>query len=257
LQSKRELADFVEQKRALVRCFDETDALPIRAGERSFFVTEELALEQIRRNRGAAERHKRLILPAALTMYVLCNYFFSRARFAQNEHRRVRCCKATRDRHELSHRGIGHDDSIGRRLARERRLSRVLHRDEHAHGADANAIAAGERERSRGHELIVDVRAVATAKVLDEKPRSVAPNFCVVTRCFCIVDGNVGIVRTTEHERALDLDEPRRSRVGHDEKSARDVRLRRARLVVELRFDVAIAHERLSLITVPTPYTSR
>ena len=56
LQRKTHVADLVEQQRAAVRALEAPDLASGRAGERSSFVTEELAFEQVLGDRGAVER---------------------------------------------------------------------------------------------------------------------------------------------------------------------------------------------------------
>jgi hypothetical protein len=56
LHVEAQLADLVEKERALARGSNETDMVAIGAGERSPTVAEELAFEQVARDRGAVER---------------------------------------------------------------------------------------------------------------------------------------------------------------------------------------------------------
>ena len=59
LQLERDVADFVEEQRAAVRQLEPADLLRDGARERAFLVSEELALEQPRWNRGAVELDER------------------------------------------------------------------------------------------------------------------------------------------------------------------------------------------------------
>src|SRR6202030_1949798 len=60
LRLQRHIADFVEEESAAVGCFELALAARDRAGESSFFVTEQLALDQLARERRAIDRDKRL-----------------------------------------------------------------------------------------------------------------------------------------------------------------------------------------------------
>ena len=63
LHGQRQIADFVEEKRTLVRFLDLADRLAHRAGEGALLVAEELAFEQGLRDRRAIDRDERA-LPA-------------------------------------------------------------------------------------------------------------------------------------------------------------------------------------------------
>src|SRR5207244_10341740 len=60
LRRQRHVADFVEKNRAFVALLELADALGGGASERSLFVAEQLAFQQIFRNRGAVDRQERL-----------------------------------------------------------------------------------------------------------------------------------------------------------------------------------------------------
>ena len=62
LQLERNLADLVEEQRALAGELESAGAIADRAGERSFDMAEQLALEQGRCERGAANRDERPIV---------------------------------------------------------------------------------------------------------------------------------------------------------------------------------------------------
>ena len=59
LQIERNLADLVEEDRAAVGELETPDPIAMRARERAFHVAEELALEQLVRNRCAIDLHER------------------------------------------------------------------------------------------------------------------------------------------------------------------------------------------------------
>src|SRR5215469_11161798 len=59
LKFKRDIADLVQEKRALVRQFKAAHFLSNRPGECSFFMTEQLTLQQPQRYRSAIQFHER------------------------------------------------------------------------------------------------------------------------------------------------------------------------------------------------------
>src|SRR5262249_6383511 len=59
LQREGNIADFVEEQRALVRHVEAADLLRDGAGERAFLMAEQLALKQIERNCRAVHFHER------------------------------------------------------------------------------------------------------------------------------------------------------------------------------------------------------
>src|SRR4029453_9126065 len=68
LERERELADLVEEDRAVLGRFEETHALRGRVGERSLLVSEELRLEELARDRGAVDLEERPVRARALAM---------------------------------------------------------------------------------------------------------------------------------------------------------------------------------------------
>src|SRR5512139_733804 len=56
LRLERHVADLVEEQRSALRRLHQTRLVGDRAGERAASIAEELALEQVRRNRGAVDR---------------------------------------------------------------------------------------------------------------------------------------------------------------------------------------------------------
>src|SRR5205085_3113460 len=65
LRHEIHVADLVEEERAAVRLLEEAAALALRAGERALLVTEELALDELARDRRAVHLHERLLLARA------------------------------------------------------------------------------------------------------------------------------------------------------------------------------------------------
>jgi len=60
------VADLVEEQGATVALFELADALAVGAGERAFLVTEQLAFQQVFRNRGAVQSQERRPVPPAV-----------------------------------------------------------------------------------------------------------------------------------------------------------------------------------------------
>ena len=58
LQVERHLGDLVEEQRAAVRALEEAVVLARRAGEAALLVAEQLALDQVRRDRAAVDREE-------------------------------------------------------------------------------------------------------------------------------------------------------------------------------------------------------
>src|SRR5262245_38786928 len=59
LRRRRQIADLVEQERSAVGQLEPADAASVRAGERAFLVTEELAFEQAFGQRRTVDRDER------------------------------------------------------------------------------------------------------------------------------------------------------------------------------------------------------
>src|SRR5581483_9886160 len=101
LEPRREVADLVEEDRAAVRDLEE--ALLLRDGVRegALLVAEELALEELLRDRRAGDRHERTVRAPALVVDRLRDHVLADAALAGEEDRRG---LARRDAlHELVH----------------------------------------------------------------------------------------------------------------------------------------------------------
>src|SRR5690606_34244874 len=68
LEQERDLADFIEEKRASLGAFDAALALGMRAGEGALLVSKKLALDQCLRNRGAVDGDERAVPAGAALM---------------------------------------------------------------------------------------------------------------------------------------------------------------------------------------------
>src|ERR1700712_1070727 len=89
LTFKRQVADFIEEKRAAVRRLDAADLALIRARERAALVAEQLGLKQMRGDCAAIDRDERLIAPCGMPLNGCSREFLAGARFAGNKNRRV------------------------------------------------------------------------------------------------------------------------------------------------------------------------
>ena len=89
LQLERNVADFVEEQRAAVRELEAADLLRDGARERAFLVSEQLALEQARRNRGAVQLDERPRSAAAQVVDGSGDELLARAGLSLDEHGRV------------------------------------------------------------------------------------------------------------------------------------------------------------------------
>src|SRR5262249_27899517 len=90
LQLRREIADLVEEQRAPMRQLETALAQRHRAGERAAFVTEQLALDECRRQCCAVhdDEHRRPSL--ASTMDRPCKQLLPRTGLTEQQHRAVR-----------------------------------------------------------------------------------------------------------------------------------------------------------------------
>ena len=89
LHCRRHLADLIEKNRAAVCCFKESLAIRVCAGERTLHVTKQLRLEQCFGERAAVDRNERFLGARAQIVDRARDQFFSGARFAGDQHRRL------------------------------------------------------------------------------------------------------------------------------------------------------------------------
>src|SRR5690606_26495157 len=90
LELERDLADLVEKQRAAVGELEAADAVAQRTRKRTAHVTEKLALEQVPRDRRAVHADQRALAPRARIVDRARDQFLARARFACDQHRRIR-----------------------------------------------------------------------------------------------------------------------------------------------------------------------
>lgn len=89
LHGQRQIADFVEKKRAALRGFDASRAAGIFSRERAFFVAEKFRFEKIFRERRAVEFYERLAGAFAARVNFRGDEFLARSRGAANQHGRI------------------------------------------------------------------------------------------------------------------------------------------------------------------------
>src|SRR5690606_35942553 len=86
LKLERDLADLVEEEGASVRKLEAADAVAQRAGERALHVAEELALEEIARDRGAVHADQRPLATRARVVDRARDQLLAGARLARDQH---------------------------------------------------------------------------------------------------------------------------------------------------------------------------
>src|SRR5690606_22703760 len=90
LQIERNLAHLVEEDRAAVRELKPAHPVPMRAGKRALHVPEELALEQLVRDRRAVDLDERTLAARAARVDHVRDELLADARFALDQHARAR-----------------------------------------------------------------------------------------------------------------------------------------------------------------------
>src|SRR5262249_32197844 len=83
------IADFVEKNGAPVRQFESADSLSDGAGEGAFFMPEQFAFQQARRNCRTVYLHQSSFAPRAEIMNRASNQFLTRAGLSQNKNRGI------------------------------------------------------------------------------------------------------------------------------------------------------------------------
>ena len=90
LDLQGDFADFIEKDGPVVREFETPFALRLGSRERTFFVSEKLAFNQVLRNGGAIQFYERGVGPGALAIERSRDQFLSRAAFARDQDCRLR-----------------------------------------------------------------------------------------------------------------------------------------------------------------------
>ena len=91
LQLQRDFADLVEEESAFISQFQAPNLLPDRSGKCALFVTEQFALQQPGRNRGAIQGDETFVLPFAGAMDRTRNQTLCRSRFRPGSEPWHRC----------------------------------------------------------------------------------------------------------------------------------------------------------------------
>src|SRR5262249_38911772 len=86
LQCEGQVADFIEEQRPLMGQFKASEALREGPREGAFFVPEEFAFQEVRREGGAVDRDKGARAPRAEAVQGARQEFFARAGLALEEH---------------------------------------------------------------------------------------------------------------------------------------------------------------------------
>ena len=129
LQAEVELADLVEEDRAAVGLLELADLAGVRAGERAFLVSEELALHQLTRDGGAVDHHERVPTTLRVVVDGLGDEFLPGAALALNGHGEVAAQGLFHEPEDPRHGGALPDDATqpphgGQTLPERRELAR-------------------------------------------------------------------------------------------------------------------------------------
>src|SRR5204863_546886 len=89
LHFRRQFADLVQEDRSAVRCFKSPDPLLQRAGKGAFFMTEQLAGDELLGKRRAVDLYQSASGSLRSSMNGVGDEFFSSAGFAGDQHRRI------------------------------------------------------------------------------------------------------------------------------------------------------------------------
>src|SRR6185436_16671026 len=144
LRAERHLADLVEEQRPAVRGLDQPRAIAIGAGERAAHVSEELALDQVLRQRRAVDGGERLRAPRRVAVNRARDQLLAGAGLAEDADRDVAAGDARHQRANLAHHGRIADDAVEE--ARMRGRPRTFFLFENA----AQSLVLGARAENRG-----------------------------------------------------------------------------------------------------------
>ncbi|MNL22668.1 hypothetical protein D3C87_1440240 [compost metagenome] len=86
LHRQRHVADFIEEQGAAVGQFESTGAAGDRPGEGALLMTEQLAFQQLGRDRPAVDRHERRFTALGMVMQVARNHFLAGAGLTEDQH---------------------------------------------------------------------------------------------------------------------------------------------------------------------------
>src|SRR6266853_6085735 len=103
LYRRVQVADLVQKECAAVSKLDATRLRTIRAGESTFFIAEELTLNQSPWDGRATDLHKRSVSQWRLGMNQLCQHFLSRAALPSRQDCNVGSCVLIQFLTEFTH----------------------------------------------------------------------------------------------------------------------------------------------------------
>ena len=153
LQVERHLADFVEEDRTAFRHLDQTGfAAALRAGECAGDVTEQLALGEAFGQCRAIQRQERCIAATAGGMACLRHQFLPRARFTDDQQRRIDHCNTNGARLQCPDRLRFTDDQVETASGILKCMylpAQTARRMQGQHAADGMAEAGTDRLRYR------------------------------------------------------------------------------------------------------------
>src|SRR5512139_1587946 len=89
LQLVGQLADFVQENRAVIGEFKTADLARRRAGEGALLPTEQLTLDEVGRQTGAVHADERLVFAIALPVEKAGEYTFAGPGLSREKHRRL------------------------------------------------------------------------------------------------------------------------------------------------------------------------
>ena len=162
LQRQRQVADLVEEERALGGDLEAAEPVAHRAGEGAARVAEHLALEQLAGQRAAVDRHERTVAARRALVERARDHLLADPALAGQQHRGVALAEVLDQREDPLHRGGAGDDAAEGRGTGGRRGGSLLRRPQD-HGVGDARVAGGlgrraDRRRRHGEEtrLAVD-----------------------------------------------------------------------------------------------------
>src|ERR1035438_8413713 len=145
LHAHRKLANLVEKHRTVRGALDGSDAHPVRSGEGTLGMAEELALEQAFRERATIDDRERPLRPGRAVMKSAGDELLARARLSLDHDRAIEGRYARQGGEQLTHRGACSDETAKERVRPGRRRARFGDRgaDLQLGRADSNRTAVG------------------------------------------------------------------------------------------------------------------
>ena len=144
LQRQRHVADLVEEQGATVGLLEAAEVAPLRAGERAGLVAEQLAFEQLGRDRRGVEGDKRFGGARRLAVQGPRDQFLAGAGLAGDQHRQRRLREAADGAEQRAHGGSVADQGVGILQRRGQCISSVVD----------GRLARPERACGKRHRLV-------------------------------------------------------------------------------------------------------